>query len=147
MPGTISVWFARIYFSRSRSSTTRRRILSRSAKRSAGSYGSFTWCGPWSYPASLSSQTKNPGSSAYNLLVRLLFWGNIFAQKTAKESIDMKDSMTDQAKGAFHEAKGKIKEKAGQLTNDPKLESEGKGEKVAGKVQKKVGQVEKVFEK
>ena len=59
----------------------------------------------------------------------------------------MKDSTTDQAKGAFHEAKGKIKEKAGQLTNDPKLEAEGQDEKLGGKIQKKVGQVEKVFEK
>jgi hypothetical protein len=30
-----------------------------------------------------------------------------------------------QAKGAFHEAKDKVKEKAGQATNDPNLEAEG----------------------
>jgi len=39
--------------------------------------------------------------------------------------------------------KGKIKEKVGQLTNDPDLEGEGTAEKIAGKVQKKIGQVEK----
>jgi uncharacterized protein YjbJ (UPF0337 family) len=33
------------------------------------------------------------------------------------------------------------------VTNDPNLESEGQGEKLAGKVQKKAGDVEKVFEK
>jgi uncharacterized protein YjbJ (UPF0337 family) len=43
--------------------------------------------------------------------------------------------------------KGDIKEKVGQLTNDPDLKAEGTGEKIAGKVQKKIGQVEKVVEK
>ena len=59
----------------------------------------------------------------------------------------MTNSTKDKAHGIFHEAKGKVKEKVGQLTNDPNLESEGKGEKMGGKVQKKVGDVEKVFEK
>ena len=35
--------------------------------------------------------------------------------------------------------KGKIKEKAGRVMNDPELEAEGQDEKVAGKVQKKGG--------
>ncbi len=87
------------------------------------------------------------GSSASNLLLRLSFEAMHFAHKTTKESIHMKDSTTDRAKGAFHEAKGKIKEKAGQMTNDPNLEAKGQDEKMAGKVRKKVGQVEKVFEK
>jgi len=47
--------------------------------------------------------------------------------------------------GAFHEVKGKIKEKAGEVTNNPNLENEGTVEKTAGKVQNKVGQVEKVL--
>ena len=59
----------------------------------------------------------------------------------------MKPSTTDQLKGALHEAKGKFKEKAGQVTKNPNLEAEGQAEKIGGKVQKKVGQVEKVFEK
>jgi uncharacterized protein YjbJ (UPF0337 family) len=59
----------------------------------------------------------------------------------------MKPSTTDQLEGTLHEAKGKIKEKAGQVTKNPKLEAEGQAEKIGGKVQKKVGQVEKVFEK
>jgi uncharacterized protein YjbJ (UPF0337 family) len=40
-----------------------------------------------------------------------------------------------------------VKEKVGQVTNNPDMETEGQGEKVAGKVQKKVGQVEKVLGK
>jgi uncharacterized protein YjbJ (UPF0337 family) len=59
----------------------------------------------------------------------------------------MKQSTKDQAAGKLHEMKGKIKEKAGQVTNNPNLADEGQGEKVAGKIQKKAGQIEKVFEK
>jgi len=59
----------------------------------------------------------------------------------------MKTSTKDQAQGAFHELKGKVKEIAGKLSDNPKLEGEGLGEKIAGKVQRKVGQVEKVLEK
>jgi uncharacterized protein YjbJ (UPF0337 family) len=59
----------------------------------------------------------------------------------------MKDSTKDKVEGAVHETKGKVKEKVGQLTNNPRLEDEGTDEKVAGKIQKKVGDVEKVFEK
>jgi len=58
----------------------------------------------------------------------------------------MKPSTNDQIKGKLHEMKGKVKEKAGQVTNDPNLEAEGQAEKIAGKVQKKVGQIEKVLE-
>jgi len=56
----------------------------------------------------------------------------------------MKPSTRDELEGKLHEAKGKVKEKVGQITNNPHLETEGHGEKVSGKVQKKVGQIEKV---
>lgn len=59
----------------------------------------------------------------------------------------MKTSTTDQVQGAFHELKGKVKEKAGKVVGNPDLTSEGQGENLAGKVQKKVGQIEKVLEK
>ena len=58
----------------------------------------------------------------------------------------MKPSTKDKAKGKFHEIKGKVKEKAGQLTNNPSLEVEGTVEKAAGKVQGVIGQVEKALE-
>jgi uncharacterized protein YjbJ (UPF0337 family) len=47
----------------------------------------------------------------------------------------------------LHEVKGKAKETAGQVTNNPDLVAEGQAEKLGGKVQKKVGQIEQVFEK
>jgi uncharacterized protein YjbJ (UPF0337 family) len=57
----------------------------------------------------------------------------------------MKNSTKDKAEGRFHEVKGKVKEVAGKLSNNPQLEAEGTGEKIAGKVQAKVGEVKKVF--
>ena len=59
----------------------------------------------------------------------------------------MKPSTEHEIAGKVHEVKGTIKEKVGELTNDPDLEGEGIGEKIAGKVQKKVGQVEKALGK
>ncbi len=59
----------------------------------------------------------------------------------------MKQSTKDKAEGKFHEIKGKIKAKAGQLTHKPGLEAEGKTERAAGKVQGKLGKVEKILER
>ena len=59
----------------------------------------------------------------------------------------MKSSIGDKAEGTFHEVKGKVKEVAGELGDNPKLEAEGINEKIAGKVQKKIGQVKKAFGK
>ncbi|XUY26301.1 CsbD family protein [Agrobacterium sp. rho-8.1] len=41
--------------------------------------------------------------------------------------------------GAAKELKGTIKEAAGKLTGNKKLEAEGRGEKIAGEVQSTVG--------
>jgi len=57
----------------------------------------------------------------------------------------MKSSTQDRAEGAFHQVKGKIKEIAGELSDNPKLEVEGAVEKVAGKTQEKIGQIKKVL--
>jgi uncharacterized protein YjbJ (UPF0337 family) len=59
----------------------------------------------------------------------------------------MNPGTKDEIAGRVHEVKGTIKEKVGELTNDPDLEGEGIGEKIAGKVQKKIGQVEQAVEK
>lgn len=45
----------------------------------------------------------------------------------------------DRFEGMAKQAKGQIKEKAGQMTGDAKLEGEGKADKIAGKVQNAVG--------
>lgn len=49
--------------------------------------------------------------------------------------------------GKLHEVKGKVKETAGQVTNNSNLANKGQAEKLAGKVQTKVEQVEKVLGK
>ena len=59
----------------------------------------------------------------------------------------MKSSTKDQAEGKFHVVKGTVKEVAGKLSDNPELEGEGAGEKVAGKVQEKIGQFKKILGK
>ena len=57
----------------------------------------------------------------------------------------MKPSTKDEIKGTLHQVKGKVKEKVGQIVNNPDLEAKGKTERNTGKVDKKVAQIEKVL--
>ena len=59
----------------------------------------------------------------------------------------MKTSLRDKTEGTMHQVKGKIKEVAGELINDPKLQADGASEKFAGKVQEKIGKIKKAFGK
>ena len=59
----------------------------------------------------------------------------------------MKSGAQDQVEGKYHSAKGKLKEIAGKISDNQKMETEGIGEKLAGKVQVKIGQVKKVLGK
>jgi uncharacterized protein YjbJ (UPF0337 family) len=59
----------------------------------------------------------------------------------------MKPSTKDQAKGRFENLKGKLKELAGIVTGQGKLEAKGKRQKRSGKARQKLGQVEKVVGK
>ncbi len=59
----------------------------------------------------------------------------------------MKSGIRDKAEGTYHEVKGKVKEVAGILVDNPELEAEGIGEKLAGQVQEKIGQIKKVWGK
>ena len=45
----------------------------------------------------------------------------------------------DRIKGSAEQAKGKVKEVAGKVLGDSKLEAEGKGDQVKGKVQNAIG--------
>jgi len=45
----------------------------------------------------------------------------------------------DRIEGSAEQAKGKLKEVAGKVTGDAKLESEGQGDQVKGKVQNTIG--------
>jgi uncharacterized protein YjbJ (UPF0337 family) len=45
----------------------------------------------------------------------------------------------DRIKGSTEQAKGKVKEVAGKLTGDAKLEGEGNADKAAGKIRNAVG--------
>jgi uncharacterized protein YjbJ (UPF0337 family) len=59
----------------------------------------------------------------------------------------VKPSTENEITGKVHEVKGTIKEKVGQLTNNPDLEGEGIVENITGKVQKNIARVEKAVEK
>ena len=59
----------------------------------------------------------------------------------------MKSGTEDQAEGKFNKIKGMLKEIAGELSDNRRLETEGTGEKMAGKVQEKIGQIKKVLGK
>ena len=45
----------------------------------------------------------------------------------------------DRIEGSMEQAKGKVKEVAGQVTGDSKTEAEGKAQQAAGKIQNAVG--------
>jgi uncharacterized protein YjbJ (UPF0337 family) len=45
----------------------------------------------------------------------------------------------DRVEGVAHQAKGSVKEAAGKLIGDKKVQAEGAAEKAAGKVQNAVG--------
>ena len=47
----------------------------------------------------------------------------------------------DEIKGKGKQISGAIKDKAGELIKDPKLEAKGEAERVEGKIQEKVGKV------
>lgn len=53
----------------------------------------------------------------------------------------------NQSKGMGHQAKGAVKEAAGKVSGNDKLEGEGKLEKAGGKVQKKAGDAEEQVKK
>lgn len=59
----------------------------------------------------------------------------------------MKSSNRDIVEGTFHEVKGTVKQVAGKLSDNPKLQLKGTVEKIAGKAQEKLGQVKKVLGK
>jgi uncharacterized protein YjbJ (UPF0337 family) len=78
---------------------------------------------------------------------RAAFHARQFSKRLGHGGNTMKPSTEDRVEGKVHEVKGKIKKAVGKITNDPDLEGEGLGEKIAGKIQKKVGQLEKLIEK
>jgi uncharacterized protein YjbJ (UPF0337 family) len=56
-------------------------------------------------------------------------------------------STHDKVEGKVHEVKGSVKEKVGEMTNNPNLQDEGTAERINGTVERKVGEVKKVFGK
>jgi uncharacterized protein YjbJ (UPF0337 family) len=49
----------------------------------------------------------------------------------------------DELKGKAEKAKGYVKDKAGEILNDPDLEAEGEAERAAGSVREDVGKAKR----
>ena len=47
----------------------------------------------------------------------------------------------DEVEGKWEQAKGWVKDKAGEVTNDPELEAEGEAQRTGGKAQETWGKV------
>jgi uncharacterized protein YjbJ (UPF0337 family) len=62
-------------------------------------------------------------------------------QRTETKPKNIEDNAMDKdrIKGSAQQAKGAVKEAAGKVLGDKKLETEGKTDKVAGKVQNAIG--------
>jgi len=75
------------------------------------------------------------GDVAWNVLARR----GVDATTTPNNQNNEDAMNKDRIQGSAEQAKGKVKEIAGKITGDAKLESEGKAEKAAGKIQNTVG--------
>ena len=51
----------------------------------------------------------------------------------------------DRVEGSVSQAKGRVKEAAGNLTGDQKLKNEGRADKAKGKLQNMVGSIKDAF--
>ncbi|WP_243366406.1 CsbD family protein [Fundidesulfovibrio soli] len=58
----------------------------------------------------------------------------------------MKSGTKDIVEGTLHQVKGRIKEAAGVLTGDDRMQAEGVTEKISGNIQKKIGHAKKVLD-
>jgi uncharacterized protein YjbJ (UPF0337 family) len=65
--------------------------------------------------------------------------------KHRQKELKMKTSTKDKTEGIAKDIAGSFKEAAGKAVGNPRLEADGKAEKVKGKVQTKVGEIEKVL--
>jgi uncharacterized protein YjbJ (UPF0337 family) len=63
-----------------------------------------------------------------------------------REDASMKGSTKNRVRGKIRQAKGKLKQKAGRLAGDTRLEAEGLGDQVAGTIQNLGGKLQKKLE-
>jgi uncharacterized protein YjbJ (UPF0337 family) len=57
----------------------------------------------------------------------------------------MKSSTRDKAEGTAKNIAGSVKETTGKLIGNPRMEADGKTEKVEGQIQEKIGEIKKVL--
>jgi uncharacterized protein YjbJ (UPF0337 family) len=76
-------------------------------------------------------------------VARILLFPKVVVPDNPKEAAMINK---DEAAGKLKQGKGAMKEKAGELTNDRGLETEGAVDQAAGHVQEKTGTVERKTE-
>jgi uncharacterized protein YjbJ (UPF0337 family) len=57
----------------------------------------------------------------------------------------MKSSTQDKVEGTAKNIAGRVKEATGKAVGNPRLQADGRAEKVEGQIQNKVGQIKKVL--
>ncbi len=57
----------------------------------------------------------------------------------------MKTSTQDKVEGTAKTFAGRIKEVTGKAVGNPRLQADGRAEKIKGQIQKKVGKIEKML--
>ncbi len=60
--------------------------------------------------------------------------------------VGRKTGNTDEIEGAAKSLTGKLKEGAGKVLGNQKLEAKGSSEQIEGKAQRKMGQIKRVFD-
>ena len=102
------------------------------AHRGWGGVGPGGWCCGWRCGGGGAAGGVRPGGNRYRL-------APLTPQR--HDAVTEGSMDKDRIKGAFDQAKGAIKEAAGKVTGDQKLQAEGVADKVAGKTESTVGGV------
>jgi uncharacterized protein YjbJ (UPF0337 family) len=73
-------------------------------------------------------------------------WKFLEIPKQTTRELPMKGSTKNRVRGKLRQVKGKAKQKAGQLTRNTRLETEGLDDQVAGTIQNLGGRIQKKLE-
>lgn len=74
-------------------------------------------------------------------------FGLTCATMKKEQLIDTKSGTRDEIEGATKNMTGKVKETAGKVFGNPRLEAQGDVDQILGQAQKKVGEIKKVLAK
>jgi uncharacterized protein YjbJ (UPF0337 family) len=73
--------------------------------------------------------------------------GTPSTRQSSQRGIAIKSGTRDKAEGKWHQVKGKVKEIAGDFSDDSNLKAGGQKEGRTGEIQEKIGEIKKVVDK